>query len=430
MRYENTAFHDFLVFGHIAVQAQSQFLLTGKITHHNGRSLLYCNGQKLQIKADGSFSEKIRIRRSFEGYTDIYFGTDKIVVFAEPEDSLFISWDQNNPLTSLLISGKYPANHQFEQLFALKYQAVLENMVQDSLMPPDVFSRYADRLLESQLKYWSDFIGTYPVSARYKAFKEADMYYRIAYEKLQKPFRYVAKTKKSRNITQPDYYQFLSSTTIQNEAAIGSKAYQLFLDAYLRYQSGEKVTLLTANAAQAGLQYYDQAVSQLNGLPLEYALANSLIRIFDERLYDQRTLSRLERYRALASETKWLEQVQSAYENNKRLLKDAPAPELSLLDIRNIPKSVQEYNGKIIYITFWDEQCPDCLMYLDSAFQKFRRNFKDEVILYNVYMGQNETTWKTLIKNHQIQGINVRNREYKEKNATLQYNVRSTPSFF
>jgi hypothetical protein len=420
-----------LCFSNMFVSAQSSFVLSGKVVDYKLGALLYCNGQQLKIQSDGSFWGRITTRRSHAGYVEFYSGTDHITLYAEPDDSLHLTFDQSAFWKTLEFGGKYPDHNKFEQIFALRFQPVLTNMVLDSLMPPEVFVRYADKLLETQLKAWEEFAATHTLSPTYQTFREAEIKYRVAYEKMAKPLRFGAAKHLQGYRPKDNYYDFLDDLTIQNNSAIPSKSYQDFLDAYLKYRSGEHLANLTAGRAQAALQYYDQAQQELKDLPLQYALANALIRLFNERLYDERSLSRLQTFKSNNPEIKLVEDVEKAYENNKRLLAGMPAPALSMPDIRGAGRSLEEFKGKVIYLTFWSVTSEESLIALDSAFHIFRREFPGApLVMYNVNLDDSERDWKLAIRHHEIQGMNVRNNTNKEPDAYAQYNIQAKPSFF
>lgn len=90
----------------------------------------------------------------------------------------------------------------------------------------------------------------------------------------------------------------------------------------------------------------------------------------------------------------------------------------SLEDFLNL----ERFKGKVVYLDFWGTGCRPCLEQF-SYLPELKKRFKDEPVEY-VYVttygknlgGYHKTLWRTLIKKHNLSGINLMiSRKAKER---------------
>lgn len=104
------------------------------------------------------------------------------------------------------------------------------------------------------------------------------------------------------------------------------------------------------------------------------------------------------------------------------------APAFTLKDSENKLHSLSDFEGKVVYISFWATWCKPCLMGFRQT-TAIRNQLEDiGVVLLNVSLDESETIWQGTISRVPMPGINL----YAGNDETLKlnYELSKLPSYY
>lgn len=97
---------------------------------------------------------------------------------------------------------------------------------------------------------------------------------------------------------------------------------------------------------------------------------------------------------------------------------------MSLLDGDLI--SLSDYNGKVVYISFWASWCGPCISNF-KKYEEIRSELEKEgIILLNVSIDEDESKWKQAIEKLNINGVHTL---AKKEDLYPQYQISSIPLY-
>lgn len=105
-------------------------------------------------------------------------------------------------------------------------------------------------------------------------------------------------------------------------------------------------------------------------------------------------------------------------------IKQAPDFAMEILDGNS--KMLSDYNGEVVYISFWASWCAPCITNFEK-YKDIRSTLEEEgVILLNVSIDEDETKWLKAIDKLEINGINA---IAKKENLYPAYQISSIPLY-
>ena len=113
----------------------------------------------------------------------------------------------------------------------------------------------------------------------------------------------------------------------------------------------------------------------------------------------------------------------------KPLLLGKVAPDLVMKDTSDVYRGLHDVKARYTIMAFWDPDCPHCkkaMPVLDSLYQIVK---KQKVEVYAICTEVEMDKWKSYIKEHKLEWINVADPTFKT-NARSIYDVTSTPIFY
>lgn len=103
------------------------------------------------------------------------------------------------------------------------------------------------------------------------------------------------------------------------------------------------------------------------------------------------------------------------------------ATDFSFSDTDDSIGQLSDYQGKVVYISFWASWCEPCI----SNFKKYkeiRHLLADKgVVLLNVDIDKDPLSWKAALVKHTIEGIHVRGTDLDELQEV--YQLYTIPSY-
>ena len=113
---------------------------------------------------------------------------------------------------------------------------------------------------------------------------------------------------------------------------------------------------------------------------------------------------------------------------NAEFLSQKNAPNMMVMDLNEKELYLNQYTGKVVYVSFWASWCGPCLQgFRESA--DFRREMeKHGVVFLNVNIDKREDIWRSALSRNTIVGKNVYGLDLKEVNEELK--ITALPYYF
>lgn len=106
---------------------------------------------------------------------------------------------------------------------------------------------------------------------------------------------------------------------------------------------------------------------------------------------------------------------------------EAQAPDFSMKDPTGHQKMLSDFEGEVVYLSFWASWCGAC-KHNFYKYKNVRRQLQDMgVILINVSMDKNEGDWVSAMEKQDIIGHHFRVADYEK--VMKEYNIRSFPNY-
>lgn len=212
--------------------------------------------------------------------------------------------------------------------------------------------------------------------------------------------------------------------TKQENSALKHADYSNFWIAYVYFNYLGN----TYTESNSGFGFYEVANKELLSETKDWVLAKILINAKKEN-YPALGEKKFATFKENASNSSYVDKVAKVYEDIIEVTDEGgAAPEFILQDTDGRLRSLSEFEGKVVYISYWATWCKPCLM----GFRKtiaVREQMQDlGVVLLNVCLDENETTWLGTMARIPMPGINLyagNNEELK-----LNYDLSKLPSYY
>lgn len=135
-------------------------------------------------------------------------------------------------------------------------------------------------------------------------------------------------------------------------------------------------------------------------------------------------------YQKFSRDSIKLEEITDKYIKLKGLTKGSLAPNFAIPNENRDLVSLEDFQGKVLYINFWATWCKGCMSEIDPSKELQRKLAKyPDIKFINIGIKSNIDTWKKTISTKNIQGINLfANREISNK-LNQDYFIQGTPRF-
>lgn len=179
-------------------------------------------------------------------------------------------------------------------------------------------------------------------------------------------------------------------------------------------------------ASNDGLNFYDIATKELKSETKDWTLSKILINAKKEN-YLTIAEKKFDAFKDSADK-KYLNKVVEFYNGILELSDEGAAPEFILKDSNGKLRSLSEFQGQVVYISYWATWCKPCLM----GFRKtiaVRNQMEDlGVVLLNICLDENESTWLSTMSRIPMPGINL----YAGNNEDLKinYDLSKLPAYY
>ncbi len=359
-------------------------------------------------------------------------------LFASPKTGrLEFEFDNNEPSRTLKLKGKSVANNSFYNSFARSYkwhQGKLESYEMGgmkSYVSSDIkqkaisysmldYFRILDQDRMSQIKYLENSTGIDIDFYRYIA-NEINWRYetnKMAYFLFNKD-RYNVHEIKRYWVR----YALLQTTDINDDKAVAYSSYQNMLTAFIHF-----LHLQTPVDKKIAESYHTFIEVNLRGKPRYYMLAKLML---DNYRTGGNTVLASQKLKAFKRENPYKEfntTLDNIFGKESQYLAQKNAPNLKVLKLDEQEIWLNEYSGKVVYVSFWASWCAPCLKSFRDS-RSFRQELKNQgVVFLNINIDDREDIWRSSLARHDIIGTNVYGLDLKQARDELK--ITSLPYYF
>ncbi len=365
--------------------------------------------------------------------TILYNSDRSTTCFLVPNDTLRITIDfsKSEPLPRCLeYSGKWAQVSEYYRNKEINFHKSdfigIKGMTANTAPDYESFSKIIDSLTQMELNYLKNYDLTSILPKWFVDYEESDIKYFAYSLKISEPML----MKRMRNIDKPipkDYYSFITEQPFNNQAAILSVYYFLFLEFYFdQYlmpytDSTQKDTTYGSKRLDGFITHsvknYDKNISDiLLALKLDQGISNWHVPI---EVYTSYT-------NALRNSD--LKQYLEHRYTNKYVLKEGDmAPEFYLKNEHNESVSLKSLKGNIVYITFWFTGCKPCIKEIPEENHLVDVFKNEKVKIVSICLNSSEESWRGCIDKYGIKSIALLCRGNWEKILKEKYDVNAFP---
>jgi peroxiredoxin len=231
-------------------------------------------------------------------------------------------------------------------------------------------------------------------------------------------------------VTPPDdYFSFSKELPLQNEQAIASMYYFLFLRSYFTEVWEPENQKIFPDSGQNVQRLKDLVLySQSKFSPY---ISDILLAMELDMLIDLNNISE-DKYSILieAINDEALKKYLKSHYINREILKPGDdAPGFYLKNIDNEYFSLADFKDSIIYLSFWSTGCKPCLKEIpeENRLVGFFNNEKVKII--NICMSSTEESWRNVTEKYQLKTINLFATGNWEKILEKSYDIKSFPHY-
>ena len=391
----------------------------------------------VSVDNKGNFSQYFQT----DGIQDIYLylndDSDALVLFAVPDDTITINWDEKNFKSTINVTSSDGNRAQELNLMLdlYKYNNEAFKLMNKQLQEEGTTDFIKNRLINDSFNGGLRLVESYPPSENLQKIAY-DIYYKYANHmranKLIQGFNLsVSKDFKSNkfNVNWLNY-------KYQSEGAFYvSYTYRNFIFNLIRFSSPFKsVPYLTG----------DPDYVNINPVKSDYNLGQSFInrRIIKDWYLAKVVMSGFDNYRfedakqmydqflAECTTASYLDTLKVFYDKIKKLAPGQPAPTFTLKDINGKRVSLSDFKGKMVYLNFWGVYCGaseiDITIYGPKVHEKYKNK---DIIFINICIDERGEQWKKIVKEWKMEGVNLVLENGIKDPVCQDYNIKEAPNY-
>lgn len=224
-----------------------------------------------------------------------------------------------------------------------------------------------------------------------------------------------------------EYYSFLPEIPTVIKPGMESESYYRFLENHLTHSFQLAYRGEESGVAEQAWKY-DQAKTLAKGKTLASLQARILME--EMKRGNPKTITKqFNEFTAQNVVPGYADVLKPIYDKAMKLAPGEPAPEFTLKDLDGKTVSLNDFNGKVVYLDFWASWCGPCRQQVPYA-KTLQERFagKDVVFLY-ISIDDREADWRKAIEEEALPGTHVLSLGFRSETPQA-YNVEGIPSYF
>ncbi len=238
------------------------------------------------------------------------------------------------------------------------------------------------------------------------------------------------------------YFDFLKTFSLNNSLPNSSTYYFTFLESYYDIKNSDSINE-TANGLKRAFQYIDitshQVIKNLSDVNREMFLTYQFTQYYEHCVKSEQILkmdSLLDVISYAFNDTILLNTIKdyskkklNKIEQLTSLKNGQYAPYFYLSDANGIYHELKDYDGKLIYLSFWATWCSSCLKSIPEK-NALVEEYRDKPIAFiNVSLDEKENRWRRYLKENNNYGINLICKGNWLNIIKSDYNIHGVPRY-
>ncbi len=399
--------------------------ISGTITNHTDRDL---NIRDFFGKSE--WKESLNISESrFKKTYDLEKPVIKMLqydlfrkdIYLEPNKSLEIYFDANNPEESFIYKGDLAMANVILDSVSSTLNGIDYRYVYD--LELDAAVNYLDSLKSASKSVFQRLKKANKSSSDFNDYVNALIDYNIAGLKIRLG---------ERKETQPEnYYAFLDELTLTNPDLLDIPDYRMFLYMYLTRKSNfslKQLDSIQRNSPDAEFNAMNEAISQLENDDIRaYSLYNAMVlKLRESNIED---FKKHYEYFKMHGTDPYVSQLEMAIEEKKMIAAGKTAPAFTLEDLNGEEKSLADFKGQYVLLDFWNSRCGVCRRELPH-YLKLQSEFENENIAFvSISNDPDPSDWKTYASEKKNVGTSLWTDKFFDSEILKAYQVKGTPTY-
>lgn len=404
----------------------TETILSGHIEHHDGTVLkIYDVMGKakwedvIPVNHD-KFSMNLALNDP--AIKMLIYGNLRKDIFLHPGKSLEVSFDTKDIENTF----RYGGDLEKENSILDSISGRLNNIDYDYIytQPLDRTTHYLDSLQTNCREFLRSLLDTYKTLAIFEKYAIASIDHKVAYLKILLGER--------QDEQYAGYYDFLDEINLEDANLLDIPDYRIFLYFYLEKETSKRYKELDSvqqRLPDATLHETLQVIEEIKNVDIRsYCLYNAMI----GRLMEQGINGFDEHYQYFNehnTDANYTEQMKLAYEEKKRIAPGQPAPPFKLVDLDGNHRSLEDFNGKYVYIDFWLTTCPRSARELPHFLDLYADYHEDNIVFVSISPDRDKQTWMNYVKEKRNVGISLWSDKFLDSEVFNDYQVNGTPSY-
>ncbi|RYE29871.1 MAG: TlpA family protein disulfide reductase [Sphingobacteriales bacterium] len=134
-------------------------------------------------------------------------------------------------------------------------------------------------------------------------------------------------------------------------------------------------------------------------------------------------------FKALYPDSPILQEIAQLLNAKKDFTVGRPAMPFKVLELTGKEISLQDFQGKVVYLDFWSSSCVPCIVDIEQV-KKVKEHFKgrNDIVFLYISLDTNEEKWKNAINKYAIKGTH--GIAFDTNPVIEDYAVVGIPSYF
>lgn len=131
------------------------------------------------------------------------------------------------------------------------------------------------------------------------------------------------------------------------------------------------------------------------------------------------------------TDKKFKEEVETTYQNSKKITKGVPAPAFTYANYNGGETSLESLKGKVVYIDVWATWCMPCLQEI-PALQELEKKFHGKEVAFvsiSIDAEKDHARWREFIETKQLKGIQLIADKAWKSQIVEDYVIKGIPRF-
>jgi len=367
------------------------------------------------------------------------YGKHLLEIFAEPQDTLYITFDAQTFPHGITFNGRAKGNNELWQAFreqfpkdvnvfryrqyrkGIYYYKIHEKEDQQMRQqPPEAYLAFLDRQVEKKQTLFHLFVNTpqQHITQEFQAFLRAE----IKYDYLLKRLTY-GHVYGGRHQLDSSYFDFLDSALVQQDLYLGSQIYRDFYMAWVNFQLQG-----TPQATNPYIAQYDYAKKYLRGRTKYFIMARMIALALRKNPPKEVTPI----YEDFIKENPYFELdrlVLDPFQKANLFAAGTAAPDFELQSIEGDKVQLSQLKGKVVYIGFWASWCRPCMEKMEKMSSIIQQYKNKEVVFLHISLDRQPQQWEQTVEAHQFAGTHLFANP-SVSTIVHDYEIVSVPKFF